>query len=335
MAFSVGTKVTIRATGASGTVVGEVAPGILRVRLDNDVEIRIEAAQLEALQPTPTSPQLADTGLWLGFVPEFGAQAWPEYYLVHLVNSTEQALDYRVTLSVEGEEEATWEGDVAAFQSARLGRLYYDELDQAAFTYRFWCHTTDGRKATRPGRTKIRPATFFNNTGTIPFIQREGHLLRLPLHFDAKTDEDIRQYTRRRARSWRKRQLLDKWYSEFHAVPDPRARAAFESEIDLHIEKLTSDHHKMSNAEILRLQLKHMEAFLEKAIRLGIERVFLIHGVGKGRLRNEIATRLIQNPHVHTFRNDYHPRYGMGATEVILKKQAGKQSPKEERPENG
>jgi len=40
--------------------------------------------------------------------------------------------------------------------------------------------------------------------------------------------------------------------------------------------------------------------------------------IGKGRLRNEIASRLVQMPEVKTFKNEYHPNYGFGATEVIF-----------------
>ena len=75
----------------------------------------------------------------------------------------------------------------------------------------------------------------------------------------------------------------------------------------------------MNNAEILRLQLRTFDDYLEKAIRVGVPKVFIIHGLGKGRLRNEIASRLIRHPEVETFKNEYHPRYGYGATEVIFK----------------
>jgi len=75
----------------------------------------------------------------------------------------------------------------------------------------------------------------------------------------------------------------------------------------------------MDNAQILRLQLSHFEAFIENALRIGVPRVFIIHGVGKGKLRDMIATKLIQNRDVETFRNEYHPRYGWGATEVEFK----------------
>ncbi|RQH21817.1 hypothetical protein D5R40_31195 [Okeania hirsuta] len=49
-----------------------------------------------------------------------------------------------------------------------------------------------------------------------------------------------------------------------------------------------------------------------------MERVFVIHGVGEGKLRNAIATRLIKYPEVVSFKNEFHPRYGFGATEIIF-----------------
>ena len=70
--------------------------------------------------------------------------------------------------------------------------------------------------------------------------------------------------------------------------------------------------------EKLQLQLDHFEQYIDKAIRLGVPRIYVIHGIGKGKLKNMIASRLIQNPQIKTFKNEYHPRYGWGATEVIF-----------------
>lgn len=99
---------------------------------------------------------------------------------------------------------------------------------------------------------------------------------------------------------------------------DPMRFASFVQEIDLHAEKLSSDAHKMNNAEILRLQIQHFDNYMRKAIQIGVDRVFIIHGLGKGRLRDSIASRLIRMPEVVTFRNEYHPKYGYGATEVVF-----------------
>jgi dsDNA-specific endonuclease/ATPase MutS2 len=46
--------------------------------------------------------------------------------------------------------------------------------------------------------------------------------------------------------------------------------------------------------------------------------VYIIHGVGKGRLKEMIHARLKRHSDVEHFKNEYHERYGWGATEVIL-----------------
>ena len=99
---------------------------------------------------------------------------------------------------------------------------------------------------------------------------------------------------------------------------DVTAFANFNIELDLHLENLTHNAQKLTSSEKVRLQLRRFEEHMEEAIRLGVERVFIIHGLGKGKLRNAIASRLITMPEVKTFKNEYHPKYGWGATEVIF-----------------
>jgi dsDNA-specific endonuclease/ATPase MutS2 len=74
----------------------------------------------------------------------------------------------------------------------------------------------------------------------------------------------------------------------------------------------------MTPAQILQLQLQVFEEYLNNAIRLGIPKVYIIHGLGKGRLRNDIQKRLSRNPYVRMFQNQHHHKYGFGATEVFL-----------------
>ncbi|MBK6929627.1 MAG: Smr/MutS family protein [Saprospirales bacterium] len=49
-----------------------------------------------------------------------------------------------------------------------------------------------------------------------------------------------------------------------------------------------------------------------------VPRVFIIHGVGEGKLRETIADELRRRPEVHKFKNEYHTKYGYGATEVVF-----------------
>jgi dsDNA-specific endonuclease/ATPase MutS2 len=95
--------------------------------------------------------------------------------------------------------------------------------------------------------------------------------------------------------------------------------AHFIPEIDLHIQNLTNGYAKLDRGEIVRIQLQHFQRFLEKAIRLGVPSVFIIHGVGEGKLKEAIAERLRHHPAVSKFKNEYHAKYGYGATEVIFR----------------
>jgi dsDNA-specific endonuclease/ATPase MutS2 len=89
-----------------------------------------------------------------------------------------------------------------------------------------------------------------------------------------------------------------------------------DNEIDLHIEALRADYASLSSAEKLNEQLKATDAYLQRALIAGHHRVYLIHGIGSGKLRQAIHTLLADYPHVKSFRNAFHPRYGLGATEV-------------------
>src|SRR5688572_2245668 len=60
------------------------------------------------------------------------------------------------------------------------------------------------------------------------------------------------------------------------------------SVIDLHIEKLTDNWQRMSNFEILTLQLKTFEKYYQLAIVHHQPSLIVIHGVGEGRLRDEV-----------------------------------------------
>jgi dsDNA-specific endonuclease/ATPase MutS2 len=70
---------------------------------------------------------------------------------------------------------------------------------------------------------------------------------------------------------------------------------------------------------MLHYQLNQFQHSFEKAISQGAEKFYAIHGVGTGRLKQEIHRLLRTYKEVKSFNNDYNPRYGFGATEIILK----------------
>ena len=127
--------------------------------------------------------------------------------------------------------------------------------------------------------------------------------------------EDLKDYTKQNTRKPKPITLTG---SNPFASLNLEEAAGFEPEIDLHIEKLMSGYARIDKGEILRIQMVHFHKFLDKAIRLGAARVFVIHGVGEGKLRETIADDLKRHPHVVKYKNEFHHKYGYGATEVIF-----------------
>lgn len=87
-------------------------------------------------------------------------------------------------------------------------------------------------------------------------------------------------------------------------------------EVDLHFHALTGARDHASPHEMLTLQMEHFDRMMRRAEEKRIPRVIFIHGVGQGRLRQEIRDALAAYwPQCHCREGD--PRkYGHGATEV-------------------
>ena len=90
------------------------------------------------------------------------------------------------------------------------------------------------------------------------------------------------------------------------------------SVIDLHIEKLIDKWRSLSNFEILTIQLNEFEKYYQLAVAHRQPNLIVIHGVGTGKLRNEIHEILKLKREVRSFANQYHPNFGFGATEIFF-----------------
>jgi hypothetical protein len=90
------------------------------------------------------------------------------------------------------------------------------------------------------------------------------------------------------------------------------------SVLDLHIEKLTDNWKHINKKEVLELQIKTFEKYYELALMHHLKQMIVIHGVGTGRLREEIHEILRLKKDVKSFVNQFHPLYGFGATEIYF-----------------
>jgi hypothetical protein len=100
--------------------------------------------------------------------------------------------------------------------------------------------------------------------------------------------------------------------SKPHRINNPE----FEMEIDLHIEELIDNYKGMTNAEIIQVQLRHFQSALDRAINERYRTLTVIHGVGNGRLKEEV--RSILKSMKLRFHDGSYSKYGFGATEIVI-----------------
>ena len=346
MLFAKGSRVRFKHTGDQGEVIERIDDNMVTVRLDDGDEIPAFLDHLERLDKSNASPVkakvvkiekppapkwpdanvapqysiLKSMGIQLAFDPD-ASIAGPATYQMYLINDTPFDVIFNFSLSVNGRLQEKVNGKLEGVSIQKLGTLPFDSLnDSPRVELECWKVNTQGTGQRFYKDFRIKPQQFFKRIRTAPILNKQVHHYKIfeDLKTETSKKEDLRAYTKRN------QQLEPEVDTPLASglrsmeVLNPEEFASFKPEIDLHIKKLTPLYNKMNKADILRLQMKHFEAFIEKALRIGVDRVFVIHGVGKGKLKDVIAKRLEDHSRIKTFKNEYHPSYGFGATEVIL-----------------
>ena len=345
MLIAEGTKVELVHTGETGTVTKILDNGMANVQLDEvDMEIpvfmddirrlegktkvkaKIVPGKQEKIEEKPVLPNIStqytilkSMGIQLAFDPVEKADGLTSHFSIYLINDTRYDALYDYKFITYGEVESESNGKISAVSVIKLETMLFDQLNDNP-TIEMECRqlTTAGVGDVLKKKIKIRAKQFFKKVLTAPLLDRPVHHYIMFEHFnhdDTEKGEDLKDYTKRNIKESK---VETKDATNVFQQIDINAVASFRNEIDLHIEKLHPNPKKISKEEILYIQLKRFEDFMEMAIRHDIEKVFIIHGVGKGKLRNEISKRLSKNPNIVSFKNEYHAKYGFGATEVTI-----------------
>lgn len=349
MFFTVGQKVILKYTGDKGTVMQLHQDGAVMVRLDDgDMTIPIFEEDLlpanslpihkttelpkKKVIEIPEFPVETQYGILQSLGLQVAFEAVTKYeniekYNVYLINDTSSELIYIFKIQLENEVLFEVDNKIGSIEVQHLGELFYDELnDIPEIHIEVKEITTEGLGEKLLKSIKLKPQNFFKNVITAPLLNKRVHHFILFEKFNisqkpkVQSKEDLKSYTQRLKEPSAKIKKITP--NSSHSTRMNRHEieefANFNPVIDLHVENLTTKSNEMTNGEIINLQLQHFERFMQKAYRLGVPRVFIIHGVGKGKLRDEIATKLIQEYDIQTFKNEYHPKYGFGATEVVF-----------------
>lgn len=275
---------------------------------------------IEDIRKEKASPRYKVTeGVWMLFFPVFSKDVFDddvvEALKVYLVNQTESGLRFHFWLKYQGEVEMELQNEAYALQDFYLLNIPFEDLnDSPSFEFEFSLITSSKDKADYyEASYKPKARQVFKQ---IEHLKQKGDAFFSYKLFDEYPD---------------KPKFMD-------TVPaaDPLsslAKAGFKvvagkkiandppppSVLDLHIEKLTDDYRNMSAFEKLSLQLKTFERWLDKAEFHYLKQLWVIHGVGSGKLKEEVHEMLKHRDSVKSFVSQYHPWYGHGATEIFLK----------------
>lgn len=254
-----------------------------------------------------------EDGMWLTFIPvidtdEFGDDVVEELK-VHLHNRTNASYNFDYKLAFFGKPEFELKNEIHPFKDFYLHDVPFEDLsDSPFFEFEFSLKKPEKTKAEIcTASLKLKPRQLFNKIEEIRSKNEASFSYRL---FDKYPDKVIEERIDIGSLS-NKYKVFDASKAKQHLEP---ARSV----VDLHIEKLTDNWQHLGNLQILAIQLKEFEKYYDLAIAHLQPSLIVIHGVGSGRLRDEIHELLKLRKEVKTFVNQYDPRFGYGATEILF-----------------
>ena len=275
-------------------------------------KIFIDQVPKEKIQPVRT--KVAD-GVWLSFIPKFALDDFNdevvELLKIHLLNHTHDAFAFNYKQQFAGDSAFELESKIEPFHDFYLHDIPFETVnDSPSFSFDFSLVKPDKKKALHfEASLKLKPKQVFqkieemkeNNIATLTY--------QLFTTYPDKTEEPYFDLGSLSAKGFK---IYDASKGRQHLDPQRTV-------VDLHIEKLSNHWEHLSNIEILGTQLGEFEKVLDLAIAHRQPSLIVIHGVGEGKLRDEIHDVLKTKREVKNFINQYDPRFGYGATEIFFK----------------
>lgn len=254
-------------------------------------------------------------GIWLTLFPKFETDLFGDdivdRFKVYLINRTDQSYEFTYKLNLAGTTDFEITSDVQSFNDFYLHDIAFESLnDNPSFDFEFRLLQPNKYKADFcEAHFKIKPKQMFQKIEelkekNLPSI---NHRLLEKYPDKAYVDEGL-DFSKLTAVGYK---VYDAAKARQHLDP---ARSV----VDLHIEKITDNWKGLSNFEIITLQLKEFEKWYDLAVAHRQADLIVIHGVGKGKLKEEIHDILKTKKEVRFFVNQYDQRFGYGATEIFF-----------------
>ncbi len=253
-------------------------------------------------------------GVLFSFMPIFSKDVFDddvvEKFKIHLINQTETAYNFNYNLMIAGESNFSFKNTVEPLNDFYLHNVDFEDLsDSPRFDFEFSLKEPDKRKAPFfETSLKLKGKQIFKKIEEIQIENLPTFSYKLFDDYPNKVEEEKVDLS----------QLGNAGFRIYDAAKGKDNLAPARTVVDLHIEKITNSWSHLSNFEMLTFQLNTFEKFYDLAVAHRQPVLTVIHGVGSGKLKDEIHEILRLKKEVKSFVNQYNGLYGFGATEIFL-----------------
>ncbi len=270
---------------------------------------------IDQVQKEKAMPKLKEgNGIKLSFIPVFDKDIFDddivEKFKLYLLNQNETAYTFDYKLMIGGESNFQLKNTIDPLSDFYLHDVQFEDLsDSPRFEFEFALKEPDKNKAPYYETSlKIKAKQLFKKIEEIQMKNEPSFSYTLFENYPDRVVEEQVNLGRLGNAGFR---IYDAHKIKQNLEP---ARTV----VDLHIEKLTDSWKHLSNFEILTMQLKTFEKYYNLTILHFQPVLTIIHGVGTGKLRDEIHDILRLKKEVKSFVNQYSHLYGYGATEIYF-----------------
>jgi hypothetical protein len=270
---------------------------------------------IDQVQKEKASPKTKEgNGVMLSFFPIFDKDIFDddivEKFKLYLVNQNETAYTFSYNLMMAGESDFQLKNTIEPLSDFYLHDVKFEDLsDSPRFEFEFVLKEPDKKKAPYfETSLKLKARQLFKKIEEIQLKNEPGFSYLLLEEYPEKVEAEKVDLS----------SLGGAGYRVYDAGKIKQNLEPARTVVDLHIEKLTDSWKHLSNFEILSIQLKAFEKYYELAVAHYQSALTVIHGVGVGKLRDEIHDILRLKKEVKSFVNQYSHQFGYGATEIYF-----------------
>lgn len=267
-----------------------------------------------SVEKFPNRTSGLSNGIYLVFMPIYKLDGFDEIVdkvKVYFYNETFGNYNFEYSNTVQNEQLFTLESELLSEAQFYLHDISFEEIAKSpSFKYRF-VDKLD-KKLDNESVFILKPKKLFEKLDEIKYANHA--IFHFMLFNKLKPRETVEVYVDKSHLKEIARNHKQKTHFNFE-----QSLKKSTHEIDLHIEKLVKDYKGMASSEIIQIQLTECRKAIDLAIATHQSSIIIIHGIGKGVLKNEINSLLNQTIGIKKYVNEYDVRYGYGATKVIFK----------------